>query len=398
MNVSDGTPDWSPVKRILFRFTFAYLALYILGMFAMIVPWVGQHLFHVRIPAFQPTGSSDTTFEFVRLFCFGVMAAAATLVWTLIDRKRTHHAQLHEGLRDCVRVMLGIAMIVSGTAKVLHDQMPSPTLDRLLQPLGDASPMGLFWTFMGASASYSFFTGAAEMLGGLLLAFRRTTLLGALVCLGVLSNAVMLNFCYDGCAKLVSLHLLAMAVFLILPDLGRLLDLFLLNRRVEPAPVGSDVARSQDRWKALVLPAVIFFAAASLLAGAIRVSGEQVPRPLYGIWEVEEFAVEGEVRPPLVADTIRWRRVIFDAPGTLAIQLMSDSSQRYDLRLDADTQTLALAKRDDPAWQASIQYEQPEPGSLTLEGRFDGCAIRARLHRIDEPPFALKSNTRLIRG
>ncbi len=69
-------------------------------------------------------------------------------------------------------------MINYGAVKVIKAQFPNPTLDRLLQPFGDASPMGLLWTFMGASESYNIFTGAGELIGGLLLTTRRTTLLG----------------------------------------------------------------------------------------------------------------------------------------------------------------------------------------------------------------------------
>ncbi|MFY9224894.1 MAG: hypothetical protein WAQ98_19635, partial [Blastocatellia bacterium] len=70
-------------------------------------------------------------------------------------------------------------------------------LDRLIQPFGDASPMGLAWTFMGASYSYNFFAGMGEMLAGFLLIFPQTATLGALVAIGVISNIVMLNFSYD---------------------------------------------------------------------------------------------------------------------------------------------------------------------------------------------------------
>ena len=83
---------------------------------------------------------------------------------------------------------------------------------------------------MGASESYNVFTGAGEILGGLLLTTRRTTLLGAIVSLGVLGHVAMLNFSYDVPVKLFSLHLLAMAVFLIAPDLRRLATMFLMIR------------------------------------------------------------------------------------------------------------------------------------------------------------------------
>src|SRR5262249_52265293 len=122
---------------------------------------------------------------------------------------------------------------------------PGPGLDRLLQPFGDASPMGLLWTLMGASKLYNVFSGTAEMLGGLLLTLRRTTLLGALVSAAVLVNVVMLNFSYDVPVQLFSLHLLAMSLFLPLPDMRRLADLFLWNR---PAPAARIEPLFGRRW------------------------------------------------------------------------------------------------------------------------------------------------------
>jgi len=35
--------------------------------------------------------------------------------------------------------------------------------------------------------------------------------------------------------------------------------------------------------------------------------------PFYGIWSVDEFAADGEVRPPILTDNLRWQRVIFDS-------------------------------------------------------------------------------------
>jgi hypothetical protein len=64
----------------------------------------------------------------------------------------------------------------------------------------------------------------------LLLTARRTTFLGASVSFGVLSHVAVLNFSYDVSVKLFSLHLLAMALFLIAPDLGGIARMFVLNR------------------------------------------------------------------------------------------------------------------------------------------------------------------------
>jgi len=67
-------------------------------------------------------------------------------------------------------------------------------------------------TFMGASTPYNVFTGASEMLAGVLLFFPTTTLLGALLAMAVMTQVVALNFCYDVPVKLFSTHLLAESI------------------------------------------------------------------------------------------------------------------------------------------------------------------------------------------
>ncbi len=407
-------PRWGLAKRLLFRFGFAYLVLYLLpfplsafyflfgagvqgyaSLWHAVVPWVGKRLFQVDITVL-PNGSGDTTYNYVQMFCFLVLAALVALVWTLLDRRRTHYARLYEWLRVYVRFGLAAAMIAYGAVKIIKSQFPDPSMDRLLQPFGDSSPMGLLWTFMGASASYNVFTGLGEMLGGLLLTARRTTLLGALVSLGVLANVVMLNFSYDVPVKLYSSHLFAMALFLTLPDLRRLADFFLFHR-----PVKRDEVRPLFQKKGLHRGALVL--RASFVAGVLIISltdawrnyqsyaGRAQSSPLYGVWEVDEFETDGEARPALAADTTRWRRVIFDYPGLLAIQSMDNARQRYFIELNAADKTLALVKRDDPSWKTSIFYERPAPALLTMRAKFDGRQIRARLHRIDHPEFLLTS-------
>ena len=228
LDPTKATPDWGPVTRVLFRFAFAYRLLFIVPLpplWLALVPWVGRQVFHVDATVrywFQSfAGGGDTTFHYVQVFCLVVLAAAAAALWTALDRKRLNYVRLHDWLRVVVRFYLALAMFVYGGGKVIPDQFPSPAPEALVQPVGEAAPVALLWTFMGASASYTMFTGAAEMLGGLLLTTRRTTLLGALVCVGVLSNVFMLNVGYDVPVKVLSFHLLAMAVFLVVPDLRR---------------------------------------------------------------------------------------------------------------------------------------------------------------------------------
>lgn len=410
MEMTGAPAGWNPAKRILFRFVFAYLVLYILPfplgavpftealaepytqLWNAVVPRVGRHVLRLDYEINTVfNGSGDRTYDYVLVFCLLVLALAAAAVWSVLDRRRTSYARLHLWLRAYVRLYLGTVMIGYGAAKVINTQFPAPTLDRLVQPFGDASPMGLLWTFMGASEPYAMFTGAAEMLCGVLLFARRTTALGALICAGVMTNVAVLNFCYDVPVKLYSTHLLAMALFLAAPEARRLANFFLFNRAAPPAEMRPLFARPRLNRAALVLRTAFLLAVVgfSLYQSYDAYQTRRERSPLYGIWEVEEFSLDGEARPPLVTDRERWRRVIFDFPGVLAVQTMGDARQRYRLALDEGQKTLSLTKRDDPNWKTVLTYDRPEAERLTLAGGVDGRQIQAALRRSDPSRFLL---------
>src|SRR5258708_5283475 len=86
-----------------------------------------------------------------------------------------------------------------------------------------------------------------ETLGGVLIFWRRTTTLGALISIAVMSNVVMLNFCYDVPVKLYSAHILLMEGFLVLPDARRLLDVLLFNRPTAARAFAPSVL--SPRWR-----------------------------------------------------------------------------------------------------------------------------------------------------
>src|SRR4051812_9596653 len=407
-------PVWGPVPRALFRFLFSYLVLYnfpfplnvipVYGevldqsykeIWYAVVPWVGKHVLGV-VARNHPTGSGDTAYNYVLLFCYLILALAATAVWTLLDRRRANYARLHEWLRVYVRFALAAAMLKYGAYKVIPEQFGTPFPRDLLEPMGEGSPMHLLWTFMGSSIPYIIFTGAAEMLGGLLLAARRTTLLGALVCIGVLSNVVMLNFSYDVPVKLYSSHLLLMAVFLAAPDLRRLADLLVRNRPVPAAERRPLFASRRGDRAALVFRTVLIL---YLTVAALQRSHEDrlqyadvaTGQRLYGVWEAEELAVDGAARPLPATDATLWRRLLFEWPGAIGIQHAHETRIRdYELRPDPGQHRYTLCC--DPKHKASISFKQVEPDVLALEGTVDGKPIRGRFRRMDDSRFPLLSH------
>ena len=400
---------WSLPRRVGFRWLFGYVALYALPFPLDVLPWGwGDQLGGAWLALWKPlvkaaasrlfgldvellaNGSGDSAYNYVQVLVFALVAGAAALVWSVLDRRRTDYARLHDWLRAYLRMYLAVILCTYGAAKVIKSQFPDPPPSRLLQPFGDASPMGLLWTFMGASAGYSFFSGAGEMLGGLLLVTRRTTLLGALVSIGVMSHVVALNMSYDVPVKLFSLHLLAFAVVLAAPDAPRLLDFFVRNR---PAPaVELRPLLTNRRWHRLAVAlrtALLLLLAVWLVREEhkrVLQSGEQAKKaPLYGVWSVDQLTVDGVVRPPLVTDTQRWRWVVFDRPQVIAIQTMDDRRERYALDADHLQHRLTLTARQAKAKGAlgTFDYRHPAPDRLEMQGTFEGHRIVAVLRRVE---------------
>jgi len=397
---------WHLFTRTAFRFAFVYLLLYNLPFPLSAFPYVDKvaEFYNsfwtwivVRVArtvlnrevATVFNGSGDRAYDYLLVACLLLITLVITVIWTLFDRKRLSYPTLYRWLHLYVRFSLGTAMIGYGAFKVISSQFAPPTLDRLMQSYGDSSPMGLLWTFMGASEPYTMFVGFAEMISGILLFPRKTSTLGALMSIGVLSNVVALNFSYDVPVKLYSSHLLAMAIFVMLPDALRLLNFFILNRPIEAANVRPLFRRTVWHRGALVVASLFLIA---VVGTSLYQSYDQRRRfivqrsPLYGIWEVEEFSLD-QSTPTTPAK--RWRRIIFDTPYRIMVQTGTDINERLGLQLDQEKRTLTLRKRDDPTWNTVLTYEQVSPEVITLSGILNGAEMTARLRRTEERKFLL---------
>ena len=399
---------WPLPKRILFRFAVAFFVLINFPFPFDVIPIdaleplfqkvsdvpvrFAARFLHVSVDI-RPNGSGDTTYSYVNLLSVFVIAIVVTIAWSILDRRRLRYDKGWIIFRAYLRFVLAVSMITYGAAKVIPSQFPPPTLDRLIQPFGDASPMGLLWTFMGASAAYNIFTGAAEMLGGLLLTMRRTALLGALISMGVLANIVALNFMYDVPVKINSALLLAMAAVIALPDVPRLVNFFVLNRAVEP-PQSQRLTQNRAVEIAAVVLRTLAVAAIVVMslkeANEIhRMIGAPARRsPLYGIWRVDDFRVNDR-EIPAGADPLRWRRVIFEMRYMASVQLMNDSRQRLNLKLDEKKRTLTVSRRNEPAWDGLLNYERPDPNTLVMDGVIGGRKMHTLCHREPVPAFLL---------
>lgn len=180
-------------------------------------------------------GSDDTSYAYLCLIT--LMAAVGTLVWSLLDIRRKNYEQGYYWLIIALRCYVAMVSFLYGVVKLFALQMPFPSLSQLATPIGDLSPMQLSWFFIGYSHPYEFFSGAAECVAGVLLLYRRTSTLGALVVASVFMNVAMLNLSYNIPGKLFSIHLFIYSTVLLVWDAERLLNFFVFNRAIAPIPI-----------------------------------------------------------------------------------------------------------------------------------------------------------------
>lgn len=408
---------WSLALRIAFRFCVAYFTLFGLsnqilgGLFVIpkvnipelsalwplrhITFWTAAHIFRIkRGLVYTGSGSGDKTFDWVLAFCLLVIASVITLVWSILDRRRANYMTFHKWFRLALRFALASEMFLYGIDKVIPLQMPFPLLTRLLEPYGNFSPMAVLWSSVGASRSYEIFTGCAETLGGILLLAPRTATLGALVCLADMIQVFTLNMTYDVPVKLFSFHLVLFLLFLLAPEGRRLANFFLTDRAIAASrqlPLFRS-ARANRVAVALQVAFGLYLIGMGIYSGIgawSRYGGGRPKSALYGIWNVEQMSVDGQIHPPLLTDQARWRRVVFDFPTFTQFQRPDDTFTGFGSSISDTDKTLTLTKPADKNWKATFTFVRSAPDQLVLDGAMDGHKIQLKLKLQDRDKFTL---------
>ncbi len=357
-----------------------------------VVRWVGEHVLRVSVTV-GPMGSGDTTWNYVQLACTLTAALLLAGLWSLFAR-RTASPRLFAWFRWQLRYVLALALLGYGAYKVIPAQMPLPDLERLAQPYGESSPMGLLWTFIGAVPAFERFSGCAEIFAGLLLLQRRTATLGALVGGGVMLNVAAFNYFFDVPVKLYSSHLLLMALLIALPDAMALLRL--LAARGSIGPLHFD-RLFESRWlraPGFVVRYVVVGWALWQTLGAARQQEQSFhdpanQSPLRGIWDVTTCVVDGRPGDGFAAEPACWRQLIVSYPRRAALVTVGDPYERYGTAFDFDQRTLVLTRYGQPDWKAEFTFEQPSLDRLRIDGTMDGRALRVELKLAPERSWLL---------
>ena len=256
------------------------------------------------------------------------------LIWTgiskAIKREPKEYNLLYYWIRVVVRYRAGIGIIGFGFTKLLPTQMPYPSLGLLNTNFGDFTLQKIYWLSVGIVPWYQVFAGVVELTAGVLLFFRGTTTLGAILLFGALGDIVYVNFAYDGGVHTYSSYFVLLAAFLLVKDIPKLWNLLILERYTIPNSFYPAFSKKWQQYLRYGLKVGVFglFLVYLFYLQYVNFKYDPYKQPatagiktLRGNYTVTEFKINDKAIPYSPADTVRWQWATFENWTTLTFKI-----------------------------------------------------------------------------
>lgn len=390
--------NWNLFNKISFRFLFIYFTVYNItryfsSLFEIPVNWLAKNVFSLtnELSINKNFGGGDTTYQYILVFLYFLTAILGTIIWSSIDYKRKSYNKLNYGFLTFLRVALVYYLLVYGLIKVFHLQMIPPTYDQLNQPLGEFSPMGFAWVFMGYSKGYSMFAGGAEVLAALFLIPRRTQTLGVIITIAVMLQVFVMNLCFDIPVKLFSLHLLLMSIVLFLNDIKRTYTFLFSSKAIKK----NNVYPTRNKEGATLIPIVkiillvgTYFFINSTIVKKSETYVSKLNPVLAGVWNVSSFKIVNAKDEYIYSDYERWKNLIISYENSMTVQLINDSLIYHEVKIDTINHKINFPN---PNGNLMFNYTLENDTVLTLQGHYNSDPIKVILTRKTKNDFPLTS-------
>jgi uncharacterized membrane protein YphA (DoxX/SURF4 family) len=407
---------WPLWRKIIFRFLFIYLLLFIapwgwlgvipgadfiLKYYYQLIEWAVIktnanffQVFHVKNVKVVFNGSGDTSYNWAETCFYLSVAFIGCIVWSLLGRRKKSYRQLNYLLCLLTRYCLAIIAFSYGFQKIFAMQMPFPLQSQLATPLGDLLPMRFSWLFIGYSTPYQVFSGVMEVLVGVLLLYRRTATMGVLVATAVFINVMMLNLSYDIPVKLYSMNIVLMCLYLLANEYNRIACFFILNK---PASLCSiyhyNLTKKWMRITRVILKLAMIFMIGKDFYDTWKYFKEynlqaEIKPIKSGVYDVSKYIVNKDTLPALINDTLRWQDVIFEKGGMGSIKTNDTLFRRrygrgyFVFTADTVKQTINFKKfQQDRSVILSMHYQIPDSNTIQLWGKNQNDSLYVELKK-----------------
>ena len=387
------------ISLFIFTISFPYQVIpdigkYISRYFEKPEKWIGDHILRIKHP-YTTQIISDSTGMYIHLFIIVLIALFIAIVWSRYAGKMQNDVRLRYGRNVLISYYLSMQLLIYGFDKVFKQQFYLPEPNTLFTPLGQFSKDILYWSTMGSSWSYSVFAGMLEIIPALLLLFRRTRTLGAMIATMVLINVVAINFSFDISVKLYSCFLLFLAIILSLPGIKKLYFVFIQNKIVNTELKGP-VINSKKHL-------LIYSVSKSLIIGCLlyetlfiyfktgNFNDDLASRPfLHGAYDIEVYNENNDTLTASLNAKRRLKRIFIHKHGYFITQSMTDEMVDYKFEYDFTNKKLELYRRDDTG---NVLYFIRQDSVLFLKGKIGNKFITMQARQIDTGKLPLLQNS-----
>jgi uncharacterized membrane protein YphA (DoxX/SURF4 family) len=332
---------------------------------------------------------SDSTGHYLFVFSLAIFSVITAVVVHFIWKNKMNSKKLIQIGIIIISYYLAVQLLSYGLNKIFKWQFYFPEPNTLYTRVGDMPRDILYWTTMGTSHRYSVFAGLIEVIPAVLLLFKQTRLIGALVAFGVLLNVVMINFSFDISVKLHSLFLIFCSAMLIYHSRQRLL-LLIPGRQLNIEP---PIEPLTFPYKNATKTFLVLWILADGFSPYVKTGnynddlwkvGYPVFHGAYEIpWQYNQSLTVGrqDYRP--------WKRVFVHRKNYFIVQYEDESTIDYVLQEDTINGILKLKNYyDNTNWQLNYRYT---PDSLLiLTGILDSVQINVHLFQL--PWWEMKLN------
>ncbi len=315
--------------------------------------WIASNWFGIK--SINEGFSSDSAQLYVLILLLFLLSVVVGICLKNPNQK------LQTTIRKISIYYLALMFLKYGCDKVFKGQFYLPEPNILYTPFGQLDKDILYWSTMGTSWGYNFFLGSIEVITAGFLLFKKTRTIGLLLAVGVMTQVVAINFCFDISVKLYSLFLLMLAIVGLSPQLSRLNTFFVKGEvtslHAETSLFPPDKNRFRIALKSMVITLFIIEALYPYILNS-NVNDDDAPRPyLHGAYEVIYDKETGI------------KRFFIHRDGYLIFQDNDDTMNDFKLEIDSKLHQFTIRDERLQTRHISCTWSSTD-STLTMENPF----------------------------
>jgi len=242
-----------------------------------------------------------------------LFAIAFSIIWHKKEKKyQTDYTYRFTKILGFIRYWLAFEISTYGFAKVFKTQFNHAFI-RDYTLLKDASGFDLTWFYFGYSEVMTLMVAILQIGGSILLLFRRTSLLGCLILLPVMTNILLINLFYD----------IALGAFInsVMFTIGLTFIFSFYWPKIKAVLFSSLPASavSINFWLRNVLRTLVIGGSAGIILYFAQQMDED--NPLSGVWNTENFIRNNDTlnHANWQTDTLLWNKIYFDYNNSISL-------------------------------------------------------------------------------